>query len=145
MWFRGLVGFIAGAVAIALAVTLRPSSGVSDVAHKSVQFQLAFTGQSIYEYRTKTGKWPAQIDDLAMTSLPIMSPYWKYELDNELIVVVWHKNLKSDPRENTGHILAYYNKGLISELGQSWVCWGDLRTEYIKTEDLRAYLKNLKE
>ena len=74
-----------------------------------------------------------------------MSPYWKYELDNELIVVVWHKNLKSDPRENTGHILAYYNKGLISELGQSWVCWGDLRTEYIKTEDLRAYLNNLKD
>jgi hypothetical protein len=32
-----------------------------------------------------------------------------------------------------------------AEGGQKWVCWGDLRTEYLKTEDLRAYLKNLKD
>ena len=63
--------------------------------------------------------------------------------DDEAIVIVWHKNLKPDPKDNDGHILIYHNKGLIAERGQSWVCWGDLRTEYIKTDDLRAYLKNL--
>ena len=40
-----------------------------------------------------------------------------------------------------GHI----DKGLIAEGGHKWVCWGDLRTEYLKTDDLRAYLKNLKD
>ena len=70
-----------------------------------------------------------------------MSPHWKYELDNELIVMVCHKDLKPLPKDNAGEILAYYNKGTISEQGRSWVCWGDLRTEYIKTDDLRAYLR----
>ena len=57
----------------------------------------------------------------------------------------YHKTLKPDPKDNAGDILVYHNKGLISERGQSWVCRGDLRTEYIKTEDLRAYLNNLKD
>jgi hypothetical protein len=136
---------LAAAVAIALALVLRPSPGVSDMADESVRFHLKLTAASIYEYREKTGQWPARIDHLALTSLPAMSPYWKYMLDNELIVVVWHKALKPAPGDNARHILAYYNKGLISEGGQQWVCWGDLRTEYIKTEDLRAYLRNLKD
>jgi hypothetical protein len=82
-----------------------------------------------------------EIGDLARTSLPAVSPHWRTMLDDAVIVVVWHKTLKPNPRENTDHILAYYNKGLISEQGQSWVCWGDLRTEYIKTEELRDYLR----
>jgi hypothetical protein len=66
-------------------------------------------------------------------------------LEEGLDVIVWHQTLKHDPKNNAGYILAYLNKGLISELGRTWVCWGDLRTEYIKTDDLRAYLKNLKD
>ncbi len=57
---------------------------------------------------------------------------------------MWHNTLKPHPKGNADHILAYHNKGLISEQGRSWVCWGDLRTEYIKTEDLQAYLNKWK-
>ncbi len=134
----------AGAVAIALTAIHSPFSGVSEVAHESVRFHLNLTVSSIYEYHAKTGQWPTQIGDLALTSLPAASPYWRYLLDEELIVVVWHESLKPNPKDNADHILAYYNKGLISERGQSWVCWGDLRAEYVKTEDLRAYLNKLK-
>jgi hypothetical protein len=133
----------AGAVGIALAVMQGPS-GVSDMAHESVRFHLNLTGSSIYEYRAKMGQWPTQIGDLALTSLPTVSPYWKYQLDEKLIVIVWDRTLKATPKDNADRILAYYNKGLISEQGQNWVCWGDLRTEYVKTEDLRAYLNKLK-
>ncbi len=63
-------------------------------------------------------------------------------LDGGVYVIVWHKSLQSNPNENARQILVYHNKGLIAEKGQSWVCWGDLRTEYIKTDDLRLYLQN---
>ncbi len=137
--------FSAGAVAIVLAVMLSPFSGVSEVANEAVRYQLNLTGSSIYEYHALRGQWPTQNADLARTSLPIRFPYWRYLLDEELIVIVWHKTLKPKPQDNADHILAYYNKGLISERGRSWVCWGDLRTEYIKTEELRAYLIRVRE
>ena len=69
------------------------------------------------------------------------SRYWRESLDTQTFVIVWHKNLKDDPKDNAGLILAYHNKGLYSQLGQIWVCWGDLRTEYIKAEDLKARLQ----
>jgi hypothetical protein len=65
-------------------------------------------------------------------------------LDDETTVVVRHKNLKADPKDNAGLILAYHNKGLYARLGRVWVCWGDLRTECIKVEDLRANLQTNK-
>jgi hypothetical protein len=144
MWQRGTFVVLAGAVAIVLAVTSGPFSGVRDMAHESTRVHLDLVGSSIYEYHVQTGKWPTQIGDLARTSLPAKSPYWRYMLDEGLIVVVWHKALKPNPKDNAGHILAYYDKGQISERGQKWVCWGDLRTEYLQTEDLNDYLKNLK-
>ena len=64
-------------VAIALVVIRGPFSGVRDVAHESTQLHLGFYGSSVYEYHAATGKWPTQIGDLAMTSLPAKSPYWK--------------------------------------------------------------------
>jgi hypothetical protein len=95
----------------------------------------------VYEYHANTGHWPSQTDDLAKTSLPKKFRYWKQSLDGETIVVVWHKDLKADPKDNAGLILAYHNKGLYARLGRVWVCWGDLRTEYLKIEDLQARLK----
>jgi hypothetical protein len=132
------------AIAVAFINANGPLFGVTDAAHESVRYQLDAVGSSIYEFHAKQGRWPSNADDLATTSLPITCPYWKYILDHELVVIVWHKTLKPNPAHNAGQILAYYQKGLISELGRSWVCWGDLRTEYIKTEDLRAYLTRLK-
>jgi hypothetical protein len=36
--------------------------------------------------------------------------------------------------------LAYDHAGLFNNLGQVWVCWGDLRTERMREEDLRTRL-----
>jgi hypothetical protein len=145
MWHKGMFGVIAGAIAIALVVLRGPLSGVDDVAHEAVRLHLNLVGSSIYEYHATTGKWPIQTDDLAKTSLPAKSPYWRSWFVNDAFVIVWHKTLTPDPKDNAGDILVYHDKGLIAERGQSWVCWGDLRTEYIKTEDLRAYLSKLKD
>jgi len=113
----------------------------SDIAHQSIQVWLKLYGGGIYEYHAKTGQWPSRIDDFAKTSLPVKSRYWRESLDMQTFVIVWHKNLKDDPKDNAGLILAYHNKGLYSQLGRIWVCWGDLRTEYIKAEDLKARLQ----
>jgi len=50
------------------------------------------------------------------------------------------KDLKADPKENAGVLLAYQNAGLFNKLGRVWVCWGDLRTEHLPEADLRARL-----
>jgi hypothetical protein len=136
----GKFAVVAGLIVLALVLMQAPSSGISEVAHRATQLHLRFFGSSIYEFHSATGRWPAQIDDLAMTLLPQKSPYWKVMLEDQVDVIVWHKNLKPDPKDNADQILAYHNKGLIATGGQTWVCWGDLRTEYIKTDDLRAYL-----
>jgi hypothetical protein len=145
MWHKSILAVAAGAVAIALVVIHPPFSGGEGVAHEAVRLHLNFFGSSIYEYHATTGKWPTQIDDLEKTFLPVESPYWRSWFVADAMVIVWHKNLKPDPKNNAGQILAYHDKGLIAEGGKKWVCWGDLRTEYIKTEDLQAYLKNLKD
>jgi hypothetical protein len=145
MWHKGVFAALAAVVVVALVLKRGPFSGVQEVAHEFAQLHLRLTGSSIYEYHAATGKWPTQINDLGTTSLPAKSPHWQALLEDEVIVVLWHRSLKPDPKDNSAHILAYYNKGLISERGQSWVCWGDLRTEYIRTEDLRAYLNHRKD
>ena len=38
--------------------------------------------------------------------------------------------------------MTYNNAGLFSKLGRVWVCWGDLRTEYVSEELLRSKLKS---
>ena len=118
---------------------------ISDISHSSLQLQLGLLGSSVYEYHARTGQWPTKADDLARTSLPQESPYWRWELEHDVFVMVWPKDLQPDPKDNAGVILAYHNKGLLAELGRVWVCWGDLRTEYIKTEELRARLQADKE
>ena len=93
------------------------------------------------EYHSITGQWASQTDDLTKTSLPQQTRYWEQMLDDQSIVV-WHKNWKPDPKDNARLILAYHNKGLSARLGRVWVCWGDLRTEYIRIEDLLARLRS---
>jgi hypothetical protein len=144
MWRNGTLILVIGVGVIAILMIRGPFSGVRDVAHEFAQFHLRLTASSIYEYHARTGQWPRQIADLEKTSLPLKSPHWREMLDGGAIVVVWHKALKPNPPDNADEILAYYNKGLISEGGRSWVCWGDLRTEYVETEALHAYLAKLK-
>jgi len=59
-------------IAIALGVVILLAAArfysLSDISHESIRLHLALLGSSIYEYRAKTGQWPARAEDLAQTS-----------------------------------------------------------------------------
>jgi hypothetical protein len=116
-------------------------SGTTQVANQALQYQLQVIGRSIYEYHAKTGQWPDKVDDLEATSIGMGLRYWKPIIHNGSIVIVWHDTLHPDPKDNAGVILAYHNKGLLAWMGRQWVCWGDLRTEYLSSRRLRDALK----
>jgi hypothetical protein len=140
MWRRRKIKLIAGVcVAVGAWIALFVYH-TTDIANSSIQLHLGLLGSSVYEYQAKMGRWPTRIDDLAQTSLTQI-PSWKRQLQEEVMVVVWPKDLKPDPKDNADAILAYHNKGLLAEFGRVWVCWGDLRTEYIEAENLRARLQ----
>lgn len=143
MWRTVLLAVL---IAIPFLVwTFAPSSRLREIAHDSIRLHLKLFGSSIYEYYEKMGDWPTKSGDLAKTSLPEKSPYWRTMLDDDVNIIVWQADLQPEPRDNADRILVYHNKGLLATRGRSWVCWGDLRTQYIKTDDLRAYLDKLKE
>ncbi len=144
MTFDKNAKILAGACILAVILMFSRSQDINDVCHETIRLHLGFFGASIYEYHDKTGKWPTRNEDLAKTSLPLNSPYWLVMLESECDVILWHQDLKPDPKDNAGVILAYHPKGLLAKMGRVWVCWGDLRTEYVKTEDLTAYLQKLK-
>ena len=110
----------------------------SSIPHVAIQYWLKTFGESIYEYESKTGRWPAGVDDLGETTLPVRFPLWRETAKN--VVFLWPKELNAESKENGGVILAYYNGGLLSKMGRVWVCWGDLRTEYFPEKDLKTYL-----
>ena len=133
---------IAIAAGLVFVVVLLFFSGTTQVADESLKYELNALGQSIYEYHAATGQWPSTPDDLARTSLPLRLRYWRSGLENGSIVIVWHDSLKPEPRDNSGVVLAYHNRGLRAWLGHQWVCWGDLRTEYISSKRLKAVLNS---
>jgi hypothetical protein len=110
------------------------------IPHETIRLHLRLTASSIYEFHRATGRWPTTADDLASTSLPQISPYWKTLIDNDNVSIVWRSDLKPDPKDNAALMLTYNRTGLFPKLGRVWVCWGDLRTEYIKEEELQAKL-----
>ena len=133
-----------GVFLIALLWGLFGPGSISQVSHQDTAYHLRLFGASIYEYHARTGRWPRRAEDLAETSLPLRSPYWKVILDAGTDVIVWHDDLQPDPKDNARVILAYHNNGLIASMGRHWVCWGDLRTEYIKDDQFRACLQAAK-
>jgi hypothetical protein len=139
-WFAG-IGF---AFVALLFVAFANFYSLSDISNHSIRLHLRLLGSGIYEYHAKTGRWPARIEDLAETSLPQHSPYWRVMIKSGTNVVVWHDDLRPDPKDNADLILAYHNRGLLASLGYQWVCWGDLRTEYITTRQLRERLQSVK-
>jgi hypothetical protein len=114
----------------------------ASIPHEAIRLHLRLTASSIYEFHKATGRWPKVADDLASTSLAQTSPYWRTLIDNGSVAVVWNSDLKPDPKDNASLVMTYNNAGLFSKLGRVWVCWGDLRTEYVKEEDLRSKLKS---
>jgi hypothetical protein len=125
----------------AIVGVVSSSSGITDVAHKSIRLHLALDSAAVYEYHSRMGEWPSRIDDLAKTSLPLQSPYWRDMLEDEVNVIVWPKGFDPDPLKNAGRVLAYHNKGILATSGHVWVCFGDLRTEYIAEHELKALLQ----
>jgi hypothetical protein len=113
---------------------------LNSIPHVSIKYGLGALGASIYEYHSLTGHWPSRAEDMASTSLPQKSPYWKRTVDIGSDVIVFHNDLKPEPKDNANVILAYHPKGLFAELGRTWICWGDLRLEFLKTDELRRRL-----
>ena len=132
---------IIGIVALAAAWSARlvwdyldPSS----IAHVAMQQQLKLFGSAMYEYHLATGRWPQRLDDLERTSLPLKNRLWRETAPT--MVLLWPQDLRPDPKDNAGVLLAYHQAGLFNQLGRVWVCWGDLRTEHISNERLRTLL-----
>jgi hypothetical protein len=134
MWRRSL--WIAAALAIA-ALAFGFAWDYLDrdsIPHQSIQYALKEFGQAIYQYHQKTGAWPQRCEDFAGTELPQALRYWRQMAT--VMVIVPHAELKDDPMENRTAVIAYYRGGLYSKMGRVWVCWGDLRTEYVTVEEL---------
>jgi hypothetical protein len=107
-----------------------------EIATTSIQFDLRKIGESVYEARAKSGKWPAQIEDLAGTEY-LQMPHRRALLEEGHFVVVWHQDLDPNPSANRNRVLAYDNGSLLSRLGRVWACRGDLRVERLHPEEAR--------
>jgi hypothetical protein len=108
-----------------------------DIATKSIQFDLRKIGESVYEARSKSGKWPAQVADLEGTEY-LRMPHRRTMLEEGFFVVVWQQDLDPDAEASRNRILAYDNGSLLSRLGRVWVCRGDLRIERMRADELLA-------
>ena len=109
--------------------------GMYGVASDSIQFDLRIIGESIYEAKAKSGKWPTQIADLEGTAY-LRMPYRKGVLERRTFVVVWQQDLDLKPDANGDRVLAYSNGGLLAWLGLVWGCRGDLHTERLAREEI---------
>lgn len=47
------------------------------VSNYAMQFQLRMFGAAMYEFHAANGRWPASLDDLVQTSLPLQSAVWR--------------------------------------------------------------------
>ena len=108
------------------------------IPHVAMRYSLSMFGSAMYEYHSVTGRWPTRLEDLAQTTLPVRSPIWRQSAAT--MTFLWPQNLKPDPKDNAGALLAYTDAGLFNKLGRMWVCWGDLRTEHLPERELRARL-----
>ena len=136
-------GIIIGAIMVLTAAGYHYFTIVyntSDVAHKAVSYRLKFLCEGIYQYRAATGHWPAKVADLARTPMALTMRGWDDDIYSGRVVVLWPHDWPPNSKDNANKILAYYTAGLISEFGKQWVCWGDLRTEYLPSEKLKTIL-----
>jgi hypothetical protein len=128
-------GKLLSAALVVVGVAAAFVFGQVDVATKSIHFDLAKIGQSIYEARSRSGRWPAQIEDLEDTEY-LRMPYRKAMLEDGVFVVVWQQDLDLNPLANRHRVLAYDNGSLFARLGWIWVCRGDLRIERMSARQI---------
>jgi hypothetical protein len=141
MKWKQTTGAILGACLVGILVVFGNIWSTHDIAHEAIQLHLRLLAASIYEYHEMTGEWPTRVQDLERTTLEQRSPHWRVVVDAGTNVIVWHRDLKPDPKDNAGVVLTYHNRGLLAWLGRKWVCFGDLRTEYVRSGELEAMLK----
>src|SRR5258708_7206977 len=111
------------------------------VVNDADKYEVKTVAASIYEFRDVTGSWPPSIEDLRdhtslrMRHLPKQS--WEQLLGD--VVIVWPNHMSRTPAQNKNVVLAYQQTGkrLWPLL---WVCWGDLRTEYVSKSRLATAL-----
>jgi hypothetical protein len=108
-----------------------------DVAIDSIRFDLRMIGQSVYQARARSGKWPDSIEDLEGTAY-LELPHRRALLEERRYVIVRGQGLDPDPAENRDRVLAYDNGSLFSRFGGGWACRGDLRVEYVDVDELKA-------
>jgi hypothetical protein len=120
-----------------LRLRIHPLVEVADTADK---LHLKLIAESIYEYQAMKGRWPCCAEDLQETSLPLKAPYDVGLVKNGPFVVVWPQDLDMDPKKN-GRRLLVYTLGGPARDGWVWVCWGDLRTEYMNGDQFQAVLR----
>lgn len=102
---------------------------------RSVEFDLAAIGRSVYEAQTKTGFWPRRLADLEGTEY-LRMPHRKAMLEDARYVIVRHDQLDLRPEANHARILAYDNSTFLSRFGRVWVCRGNLRIEKVDRADV---------
>lgn len=130
-------GKILSAVLVLVAVAIAFVYAQVDIATKSIEFDLRKIGESLYEARSKSGKWPAQIADLDGTEY-LRMPHRRTMLEEGVFVVVWQQDLDPNPQANRNRILAYDNGSLLARLGRVWGCRGDLRIERLNADEVVA-------
>jgi hypothetical protein len=126
------------------AMILPGKDALDDTIDDAYQVQLKTIAESIYEYRIATGKWPTHAEDLTKTSLAVQAPLILKMVQDEYFVVNWRDDWKPNPRENGGRILVWAKSGR-PRMGWVWVCWGDMRMEYMHQDRVAAILRENKD
>jgi len=123
----------AGVVVVSAAIVFTVAQ--ADLATESIQFDLKKIGESIYEARSRSGRWPTGIGDLEGTSY-LKMPYRRDILERKHFVIVWPEDFDPDPKANANRTLAYDNGSLLARLGRVWACRGDLRIERLSAQEV---------
>src|ERR687887_433442 len=82
-----ILAVIAVVLLLWVARTARDYFDLNSPANASMQVQLKLFGAAIYEYHSRTGHWPTEVDDLAQTSLPVQSRVLRQTANT--IVFLW--------------------------------------------------------
>lgn len=124
---------------VAVTINLWP------VADHTEKLHLELIARSIYDYHASAGRWPTQPGDLLQTSLPQQCPHDVAMMRAGAFVVNWPTaDWQPTPQENADRLLLY-SKGGPLRFGRVWVCWGDLRLEYMKEEHALELLRQTDE
>ena len=121
---------IAGGSLALVGVVALAMYNLSGIGHSTVQLIPLEDGPMAFQSGRSGGDFPAAAESVLEANA-----------GQGTFVVVWHSDLKPEPNDNAGVVLVYHDEGLLARLGRVWVCWADLRTEYIKAEELQRRLR----